>query len=85
LKSRREAQVETGESWPFSARSRPCNPPMAELASLLARAYLRLLAMPPQATETTHILTARDSQPGVRIGVDVAADSMDQLDRGVRP
>jgi hypothetical protein len=54
------------------------DPSFRELASLLARGYLRLLT-------ASRMEPAQESPTGPRIGVDVAGRPKHELDRGVRP
>ena len=57
--------------------------PIPELATLLARGYLRLLSA-RQGPEIAQDASLQHSPTGVRIGVDVAEATMAQLPREAR-
>ncbi len=68
--------------WEKGSQPSKGNAGIVELASLLARGYLRLLVARCQDPELAQDPASPDSPTVVQIGVDVAAEKMAQLPRG---
>lgn len=58
---------------------------LQEIASLLARGYLRFVSTVRHQLEIAQDPAAQESSTGLQIGVDVAGDTMAKLAREQRP